>query len=86
MTATERAAEYRRVYERRAAAEAALDEAVRSGAQSATFSTAGNSQSVTRISLSELRAEIARLTAKLESYVDPSRSGVRFHKVLPDFR
>ena len=83
MTAAERTAEIQRTKERIAAVEAAIDECVKSGAQSASLSSAGNSQSYTRLSLAELRAELARLSRKLR--VLTTGSPIRRFRQYPNF-
>lgn len=82
MTA-DRTAEIKRTKERIAAVEEAIDECVKSGAQSASVSSAGNSQSYTRLSLAELRAELARLSRKLR--ILTTGSPLRRFRQYPDF-
>lgn len=82
MTA-ERTAKIARVKERIAAVEAAIDECVASGTASASLSSAGNAQSYTRLSLADLRSELARLTRKLRILL--TGSPLRRFRQYPDF-
>jgi len=86
MTAQERSVAYRKAWNRWQAAEKKLDEAVLTGAQTVTISTAGNSQSVTHFSIAAMREYCAKLKAEAEALADEQPSGVRIHKILPDFR
>lgn len=84
MTAAERTAAIAKTKERIAAIEAAIDECIESGTQSASLSSAGNSQSYTRLSLAELRAELARLSRKLR--ILTTGSPLRRFRQYPNFR
>lgn len=60
---------------------AALDQAILSGASSASISTGGNSQSYTRYSLADIRAEIASLERAKRLILNSGRS----RRTSPDF-
>lgn len=57
--------EYATLYERRATLQAAISARLAGGVQSATKSTGGNSESYTALPLSELRAELRAITARM---------------------
>ena len=65
-----------------AAVRKAIAEAVEAGVSSATLASAGNSQSYTRLSLAELRAELRDLQRELATVVQ--RGPIR--RTCPDFR
>lgn len=79
MTRNQRIKELR---DRIAAVRAAIAEAVASGVSSATIASAGNSQSYTRLSLSDLRAELRDLQRELANVIQ--RGPIR--RTCPDFR
>ena len=79
MTRNQRIKELR---DRIAAVRAAIAEAVTSGVSSATIASAGNSQSYTRLSLSDLRAELRDLQRELAAVIQ--RGPIR--RTCPDFR
>lgn len=58
-------AEYRTLYARYQQVSGAYYQALLAGVQSATLSTAGNSQSYTRMSLAELRVEMNSLMRRI---------------------
>jgi hypothetical protein len=63
--ATARAKRLAKLRERREKIEAALEEALLSGVSSASLGTAGNSQSYSRWSPDQYRAEIARIDRQI---------------------
>ena len=83
MTADQKA-EIKRTRERIAAVEAAIEECVTAGVQSASLSSAGNAQSYTRLSLAELRAELARLCRKLRILL--GGTPLSRYRIYPDFQ
>ena len=71
-----------RLRARRAKLEAALDELLEGGVSSASLGTAGNSQSYTRLSPDQYRAEIARIDRQIAAI----RRGGGIRRTSPDFR
>lgn len=81
MTDTKRRATANEKRRRIRALRIALQEAVASGVQSASISGAGNSQSYTRLSRAEIRAEIAALQSELQQVLQ----GSPHRRTSPDF-
>ena len=72
----------RTLRERRAKMQAALDEILSAGVSAASLGTAGNSQSYTRLSPDQYRAEIRRIDRLIAAIL---RGGAT-RRTSPDFR
>lgn len=75
--------EYRQLYARRVELQQVYYQRLLGGVQSATLSTAGNSQSYTAMSLAELRAEINAITRRMRQLCGQRADGIR--PTFPDY-
>lgn len=85
MMTPEALAEYRQLYAQRVELQQVYYQRLLGGVASATLATAGNSQSYTALSLSELRAQINALTRRMRELLLGPGGASRLTPCYPDF-